>query len=48
MTWICDDSKRLHVAVPNNVLEEAKAAGLKAQEDEDSDDDDDDDAEDKN
>ena len=42
MTWICDASKRLHVPVPNDILETAKAAGLKAKEDDDSEDDDDD------
>lgn len=45
MTWACDESKRRHQLIPQDLLEEAvkSAKDLKAKEEQDSDDDDDDD-----
>lgn len=45
MSWACDDTKRKHQKVPENILEEAVkyAKDLKASEEQDSDSDDDDD-----
>eukprot|EP00484_Ammonia_sp_Unknown_P030346 CAMPEP_0197035746 /NCGR_PEP_ID=MMETSP1384-20130603/13452_1 /TAXON_ID=29189 /ORGANISM="Ammonia sp." /LENGTH=264 /DNA_ID=CAMNT_0042465843 /DNA_START=68 /DNA_END=862 /DNA_ORIENTATION=- len=42
MSWICDASQKKHQFVPQDILDQAKAAGAKAAEDEDSDDEDED------
>jgi len=37
LSWVCDASQRKHVLVPANILEEAKAFGLKSQQETESD-----------
>ena len=46
LSWICDESNKKHVFIPNDLLNEAIDAGKKAAEDDDSDDEDDDDDDD--